>query len=128
MDMNQAKRALAALLVGASLALGSAAAFAADTAADSELRAVQAQLELIQKEQQSIYQEFQMIQELRRLNLQPPAGPAPIGYDDMVRQRAERETRADQYTAEMSRRYERFRELEDRKAPLIERLNQLQRR
>ena len=109
----------------------------ADPATDAEIARLQAQLDRLQHEQQSVYQQFQMIQELRRTELQAQypqviqnspdyamANPPP-NYDDVVRQKAEREYRIKQYTEDLNRMYARYRELEDQKKTLLDRLNAL---
>ena len=109
----------------------------ADPAADAEIRRLEAQLNLLQQEQQSAYQQFQMIQELRRAEIEAQypqviqnspdyaMGNPPPNYDDVVRQKAEREYRIKQYTEDLNRLYARHRELEGQKKALLERINQL---
>ncbi len=122
--------AFALLLSGLSLA---------DTATDAEIRRFEAQLNLLQQEQQSVYQQFQMIQELRRTELQAQYPQviqnspqyemgSPPNYDDVVRQRNERDYRIKQYTEDLNRMYERYRELEDQKRAILDRLNALTQR
>jgi hypothetical protein len=108
----------------------------ADTATDAEMRRLESQLNLLQQEQQSTYQQFQMIQELRRteIELQYPQviqnSPqyemgSPPNYDDVVRQKNEREYRIKQYTEDLNRVYARYRQLEDQKRAILDRLNAL---
>jgi hypothetical protein len=95
---------------------------------------VQAALQRVQHEQQSLYQQFQMIQEMRRLALEelnPPVvynvpyyEEAP-SYEDEQRKLEERRTRVERYTEELDGLYQRYRELEDRKRELLEQLQQL---
>jgi DNA repair exonuclease SbcCD ATPase subunit len=120
--------AFALLLSGLSLA---------DPAAEAEIQRLESQLSLLQQEQQSAYQQFQMIQELRRAEIEAQypqviqnspdytMGNPPPNFDDVVRQKAERENRIKQYTGELNRIYARYREIEDQKKALLERLNQL---
>ena len=91
---------------------------------ESEIRAIQAQLNLIQQQQQSVYQEFQMILELQRQTLSQ-GDRFLINYDDVVRNREDREFRSNQYATEMNNSYIRHRDLEEQKGPLIQRLNEL---
>lgn len=100
---------------------------------DAEIRRVQAALSQMQAEQQSVYQQFQMVQELRRQELQrieqsiqtnQPAGQ-PRNYDDLVSERATRLERSQQYADEANRLYQRYRELEEQKKPLLDRLSEL---
>jgi hypothetical protein len=118
------------LLLSSGLAL-------ADPAADAEIRRLEAQLNLLQQEQQSVYQQFQMMQELRRAEIEAQypqviqnspdyaMGNPPPNYDDVVRQKAEREYRIKQYTEDLNRLYARYREIEGQKKALLDRINQL---
>jgi hypothetical protein len=105
---------------------------------EAELRRVEAALQRVQQEQQSIFQQFQMTQELRRTEMQA-ANPSviqnspvyaedtpPPNYYDVVRQRAERDGRIAQYTEDLNRLYARYQELEREKAALLEREAELQ--
>jgi hypothetical protein len=65
-----------------------------------------------------------MIQELQRQILLQPDRTL-INYDDAVRDRQVREARTSQYATDLNDRYARYRLLEERKAPLLQRLNQL---
>ncbi len=125
--MKRIVAAFALLLSGLSLA---------DTATDAELRRLEAQLNLLQQEQQSTYQQFQMIQELRRSEIEAQYPQviqnspqyemgSPPNYDDVVRQKNEREYRIKQYTEDLNRMYGRYRELEDQKRAILDRLNAL---
>ena len=110
-------------LVAIVLAFLSITAHAQDSR-DSEMRAIQAQLNVIQQQQQSLYQQFQMIQELQRQALQQ-GEKTLINYDDAVRSRQEREGRIGQYSSDLNESYARYRAREEQKAPLLQRLNQL---
>ena len=97
-----------------------------------QIRRVEAALARISQEQQSVYQQFQMVQEMRR-NLQaqmqplqsytPP--PTPPNYDDVKREEEERAQRINDYQYELDRLYARYRELEEQKKPLLEALAEL---
>ena len=95
------------------------------------MNALRTAIETLQAEQQALYQQFQMLQALQ-LNEQRLAydafgsqsGP-PRNYDDVVRERQEADARTDAYQAEMDELYERYRELELQKQPLLERLREL---
>jgi hypothetical protein len=78
-----------------------------------------------------------MTQELRRTEIQAQypqviqnspdyamANPPP-NYDDVVRQRSERDERIKQYTDDLNRMYARYREIEEQKKVLLNRLNEL---
>lgn len=104
---------------------------------DAELRRVQAALAVIQQTQQGIYQQFQMVQELRRAELARPdpfapqsnvgIAPPPQDYNELQRQREGRESRVKERTAELERLYARYQELEEQKRALLERLGELAR-
>jgi hypothetical protein len=109
----------------------------ADPATDAEIQRLESQLNLLHQEQQSVYQQFQMTQELRRAEIEAQypqviqnspdytMGNPPPNYDDVVRQKAERDKRIKLYTEDLNRMYARYREIEDQKKVLLERLSQL---
>jgi hypothetical protein len=107
----------------------------AQTEADAELKRLEAALGRINQTQQSVYQQFQMAQELRRAELarpdpfapQPNVGitPSPRDYNDLQREREARESRIKDLTAELDRLYARYQELEAQKRPLLERMSEL---
>lgn len=95
----------------------------------------------VQQEAQSTYQQFQMIQELRRSEANEmqipempvsstlPGGsvksmPAP-NYDELVKKRQERQERINRYAADLDRLYARYRELEERRQTLTEEIDLL---
>ena len=109
----------------------------ADAETDAELRRIDAVLTRVQQEQQSVFQQFQMTQELRRIEIQA-AYPSviqnspvyaqdnpPPSYEDMTRDRQEREARIRLYTDDLGRLYARYQELEQQKAALLDRQAQL---
>jgi chromosome segregation ATPase len=105
--------------------------WAADTI-DQEVHRVEAALTRISQEQQSVYQQFQMVQELRRSDqaqMQPLQSytppPTPPNYDDVKREEEARATRVKEYQYELDRLYARYRELEEQKKPLLEELSAL---
>jgi hypothetical protein len=108
-------------------------AFAQQPEVDAEIRQLQAQINAVQQEQQSVYQQFQMADTLRRDELQS-ANPAvienspvyssdnpPPNYDDMVRAKQAREERIRQYTSEVNTLFARYQELEQQKQQLMAR-------
>ena len=111
----------------------SALAFA-DAATEAEIGRLQTQLDQLLHLQQSVYQQFQMIQELRRTEIEAqypqviqnspdyPMG-SPPNYEDVVRQKAERDSRIKQYTDDLNRFYAQYQELESQKRSLVDRLN-----
>lgn len=100
---------------------------------DAQMRRVETALSRITQEQQSVYQRFQMLQEMRRSELQqvyqqgqtytPPA--TPPNYDDVVREKNAREQRLQQYSEEIDSLYTRYRELDSQKQPLLEAMSEL---
>ena len=127
-------RALRALIAFAAIGLCPATSLA-QTEADAELRQLDAALNRIQQAQQGVYQQFQMVQELRRAELarsdpfapQPNVGiaPPPQDYNELQRQREQREQRLKDLTAELDRLYARYQELEEQKRPLLERMGEM---
>jgi hypothetical protein len=103
---------------------------------DREIRRVEIALNRIHEEQQSVYQQFQMVQEMRRneelrayqsqLSYTPPA--TPPNYDDLRRDEDARAARLKEYQYELDRLYARYRELEDQKKPLLDELSALAQR
>ena len=96
------------------------------------IRGVEAALSRINAEQQSVYQQFQMVQEMRRSDerqMQPLQSytppPTPPNYDDVKREEAERAQRINDYQYELDRLYARYRELEEQKKPLLDALAEL---
>jgi hypothetical protein len=99
---------------------------------DQEMRRVEAALARISQEQQSVYQQFQMVQEMRRSDerqMQPLQSytppPTPPNYDDVKREEEARTQRIKEYQYELDRLYARYRELEEQKKPLLEELSAL---
>ena len=104
---------------------------------DAEIRQIQAQIAAIQQEQQTVYQQFQMVQTFRQ-DEQQAANPAvienspvysmdtpPPNYDDMVREKAARRERIQQYSGELSTLMARYQSLEQQKQALMARLREL---
>ena len=100
-------------------------------------------LNQVQQEQQAVYQQFQMTQELRRNDIQenfpqsiqtpnstmqaPYATGGlkdnpPLSYDDNVRLQRERQERIEQYTRDLKRFYARYAELGEQKRALLDQL------
>ena len=99
-----------------------------------------AQLEMalnhVSQEQQSVYQQFQMLQELRRnetqdvnqLILRDMGGVKdmpPITYDESVAVQRERKDRFNQHTRDLDRLYARYAELGEQKKAILEQLREL---
>jgi Mg-chelatase subunit ChlI len=132
---------VAAALVASTLLQGIAPAvaqtdFASQAELDAQTRRLESALNRIQLEQQSVYQQFQMMQELRRSEQQqtyqssqtytPP--PTPPNYEDQVREQQARDARMQGYQSELDRLYARYRELEAQKQPLLDELSALAQR
>ena len=119
------------------LALLLSSAAAADQATDAEYKQLEGQLLSLQHEQQTVYQQFQMTQDMRRTELQmlyPSVvqnspdynmNNPPPNYDDVAREKADREYRVKQYTDELNRLYARYRDLEAQKKAVQDRLDAL---
>ena len=119
------------------LAVFTGPAALAQTAATllQQMQRVEATLNRLSQEQVAVYQQFQMIQEMRRgeerLALQrlpiyrmSPSAVAP-SYDDLQRDDEARNQRMNDLQAEGDRLYGRYRELEELKRPLLDTLSAL---
>jgi hypothetical protein len=121
---------MAAMVRAVALILGllSPAVWAAE-GIQQQMRLVEAALARITQEQHSIYQQFQMVQELRRnderqllpLPTYSPPGTLP-NYEDVKRDDDARTQRIRQHQSELDRLYARYRELDAQKRPLLEQL------
>ena len=109
----------------------------ADAEVDAEIRQLQASIAALQQEQQSLYQQFQMTQELRRTETQD-LNPGVIqnspvydiyspatSYEDQERAKRERLDRIQKYTQDLNSMYARYRALEDQKTALRARIDEL---
>jgi hypothetical protein len=104
---------------------------------EAEAKRIDVALGRIAQAQQSVYQQFQMVQELRRAELARPdpfapqsnvgIAPPPQDYNELQRQREARENRIRERTAELERLYARYQELEEQKRALLERMSELMR-
>ena len=129
-----AGRALRALIAFVAIGLCPAVAVA-QTEADAELRQLDAALNRIQQAQQGVYQQFQMVQELRRADLARPdpfapqsnvgIAPPPQDYNELQRQREQRENRIRELTNELERLYARYQDLEEQKQSLLDRMAEI---
>ena len=106
----------------------------ADTAA--EISQLEKTLTRIQQESQSTYQQFLMIQELRRNEIDAPlpitippslsSNSIPIPkYEELVKEKQEKEDRIKKYTADLDRLKARYTELEDERQAISEQINSL---
>ncbi|SFN43697.1 hypothetical protein [Nitrosospira briensis] len=148
------KRLIIALFLLASNLAGSALAQSAlnphskasSPAPDPEITRLETVLNHVNQEQQAVYQQFEMTQELRRNEIQesyPQTIQAPstivqgsyvVGglkdnpppsYDDNVRLLRERQERIQQYTEDLNRLYARYAELGEQKKVLLDQLMEL---
>ena len=112
------------------------AAFAQTAAAlAQQVQRVEGTLNRLSQEQVAVYQQFQMVQEMRRseerlalqrlpiYRLSTLAPPASV--DDLQRDDAARTQRMNELQAEGDRLYSRYRELEEQKRPLLDTLSTL---
>lgn len=97
--------------------------------AGEDLKSLQDTLNMLNQEQQAVYQQFQMIQQLRRSNAEPvtpPIGGGPPGnYDEMVASKRAQAERDEAYARELRDLYQRHRDIEREKQPIIERMRNL---
>lgn len=92
---------------------------------DDELKRLHSALDMRNQEQLAIYQQFQIIQELRRSNYQPPYGalmPVPSGeianYDDVIAAQNRGIRRNDELAQQAHELVTRYGEIEAEKKPL----------
>jgi hypothetical protein len=119
--------------------LALAAPLCAHAGAGTELEARQIETTLgrLQREQDSVYQQFQMAQEMRRVELAKPdpaalppnaeVTPPPLDYNELQRLREAHQQRLQDLGAEIERLYARHQAIEAQKAPLLQRLGELTR-
>jgi hypothetical protein len=90
------------------------------------------ELVLVQQEQQAVFQQFQMVRELRSELLAPPPAQSPLSgyasgqglpnYDDQVEEQRDRSQKVADYSQEMERLFARYQELDGRRKALVEEL------
>lgn len=128
----------AALLLILSLLTASPALAQTQALPDPRLIALEAALNRVQLEQQSVYQQFLMAQELRRNELQEQSMPVvtqsypigrdnlrPIDYDENVRLQKERAERLQRYDRDIAKAYARHQELGQQKKALLDQIMEL---
>lgn len=116
------------------IAAGSALA---ESGKPEELTRLEAALNDVRQEQQSVYQNYQMTREQRLIEVeegspvvvQHPYGMSvetpPPNYDDVIRAQIEREQRIQQQTDELKNLSLRYLELEKRRKALTEKIREL---
>jgi len=109
------------------------------TRPDPRLAQLEMALNHLGQEQQAVYQQFQMIQELRRNEIQDSQPltaqgyltmggvkeAPPASYDDNIRLQRERTERIQQYTRDLNQLYARYAELGNQKRALLDQLTEL---
>ncbi|MBX9629683.1 MAG: hypothetical protein K2X67_04100 [Burkholderiales bacterium] len=119
------------------LALGAPLYGHAGAGTELEARQIETSLGRLQREQDSVYQQFQMTQELRRVELAKPdpaalpqnveVTPPPLDYNELQRLREAHQQRLQDLGTEIERLYARYQDLEAKKTPLLQRLGELSR-
>lgn len=109
----------------------SVAAFAGTDTQEEQIQ-LEAELNGVRQEQQSVYQNYQMTKELRLMEVQGSAQPygtdintPPPNYDDVVRAQLEREQRIQQYTNDLKILSARYLDLEAQRKTLLEQIKEL---
>lgn len=117
------------------LLFASAAAFADD--AQDRLQQLEADLNDVRQAQQSAYQNYQMVRDMRLMEMQesiPPKAQQPYGtdldtpppnFDEVFRMQMERERRIRQYTDELKSLSEHYLELEQERKALLGQIREL---
>lgn len=106
----------------------SCSAFSAPEGHGRELEQLHSALSMLNQEEQALYQQFQMVQELLRTNGQPfygvpmqGAGDVP-NYADVLEAQKSMIHRRDSLNQEADRLLRRYGEIEEKKKPLIEQI------
>ena len=110
----------------------------ADSNVNPRLAQLEATMNRLQQEQQSLYQQFQMTLELRKIEMPeisslatqiPPTVTSvdsrALNYDENVRLQRDRQERIRQYTSDLSRLNSRYSELAEQKQVLLDQMVQL---
>ena len=103
----------------------------------TQIRQLEKVLNRIQDESQSTYQQFLMIQELRRNEMsESPALIAPSispdksipipKYEDLIQQRQEKQARIKNYATELDELFRRYKDLESEKYSILEQIKALE--
>jgi hypothetical protein len=108
----------------------------AERKVDPRIAQLEMALSHVSQEQQSVYQQFQMLQDLRRSEIQDITplvtqdmggvkDMPPISYDDSVRIQRERKERFQQHSRELERLYARYSELGEQRKAILEQLREV---
>ena len=103
---------------------------------DPRVTQLEMALSHVSQEQQSVYQQFQMLQELRRNEIQDSnpllvqgmggiKDAPPISYEDNIRMQQDRKERFQQHTRDLDRLYARYAELGEQKKVILDQLREL---
>ena len=106
------------------------------TAEQEQLQQLEIALERVHQESQSVYQQFLMVQELRRNDASEPSMNVPLpsipgqsipipNYNDLMQRQQARQARVNQYSADLDRLYARYQELENEKQQILEQMSLL---
>lgn len=116
------------------LLVSSLTAAAADDKDKAELQGLYAAMSALNQEQQALFQQFQMLQELRRANdrvlyasqLRPPLYTADVpNYNDVIQAQREIVRRGDELAQQTDQLYAQYAAIGARKAQLQERILEL---
>lgn len=106
------------------------------TAEQEQLQQLEIALDRVHQESQSVYQQFLMVQELRRNDASEPSMNVPLpstpgqsipipNYNDLMQRQQARQARVNQYSADLDRLYSRYQELENEKQQILEQMSLL---
>lgn len=106
------------------------------SAEQTQLKQLETALERVHQESQSVYQQFLMVQELRRNDASEPSMNVPLpstpgqsipvpNYNDLMKQKQARQARIEKYTTDLDRLYARYQELENEKQQILEQMDLL---
>ena len=106
------------------------------SAEQTQLKQLEIALERVHQESQSVYQQFLMVQELRRNDASEPSMNVPLpstpgqsipipNYNDLMQRQQARQARVNQYSADLDRLYARYQELENEKQQILEQMSLL---
>jgi hypothetical protein len=116
--------------IGILLLLLAGSALAAE---DPEVKELRDLLSILNQQQESVYQQFQMLQELRRSNSENPYTQPHtlqylsgfLNYDDVVAAHEHAARREDEMRSRQAELYDRFSEIEAAKKRVLDRLYEL---
>lgn len=106
------------------------------SAEQTQLKQLETALERVHQESQSVYQQFLMVQELRRNDASEPSMNVPLpstpgqsipipNYNDLMQRQQAKQARVSQYSADLDRLYARYQELENEKQQILEQMDLL---